>query len=221
MNIVAILGSPHGLEGNTGTLLAQVTQAAEQAGAHVQTLSLSEHAVHACIACDTCHKAGRCPGQDQMREIRRAMEQADGIILASPVYLFSVTAQMKAVLDRSCGAVHCQAMRGKYGAAVVTAGGAGSAEVEEYLLRALRALGCWTVGSVGAPAQELHDPGRREAHFAAAAQLGARLTHAIRERVIPPDQVENRTRFLQWMRELVTSQKEAWPYEYEYWRTHG
>ena len=157
MKLVAILGSPHGMKGNTGKVLDALVAAARGRGAEVTLFSLAELKVGPCRACDTCHKTGACPTRDDFNTIRDALLAADGVVLASPNYIFSVSAQMKCLFDRWCGPLHLQAMEGKYGAAVVTSGGAESPEVENYMLRFLRAMGCWTVGSVGAEGWKLTD----------------------------------------------------------------
>src|ERR1035437_6894288 len=112
MNIVAINGSPHGAKGTTGSLLSEVTKAAEAAGANVATLVVSDYQVNPCRACDVCHRTGTCVIEDDFARFRRPLLAADGIILASPNYLSSVSAQLKAVMDRCCGLLHCQALRG-------------------------------------------------------------------------------------------------------------
>ena len=221
MKIVAILGSPHGPQGATGTLLAEVVAGARLAGAQVSVISLTDHKVGPCYACDACHKTGICPQKDGFVPIRAAMLDADGIVLASPNYILSVSAQMKAVFDRCCGLLHTQAMRGKYAAAVETSGGTGGEQVQHYMLGFERVLGCWTVGSVGATAMELADPAKRQQTFAAAGELGKALVAAIRQKLEYPEQVPQREAFFARMKQLVQFRKDDWPYEYELWKENG
>jgi multimeric flavodoxin WrbA len=221
MKIVAILGSPHGPKGATGTLLAEVVRGAQQAGAQVSVLSLTDYKVDPCQACDACHKTGTCPRKDGFVAIKAAMMEADGIVLASPNYIFSVSAQMKAVFDRCCGPLHCQAMLGKYAVAVETSGGVGGPQVQQYILGFERALGCWTVGSIGATAMELGDPSMCQQAFAAACELGAGLVKAIRDKQTYPDQVPQHEAFFSRMKALIQFRKDAWPYEYELWKSKG
>ena len=220
MKLVAILGSPHGMKGATGQLLKAVVDAAQGAGATVTTFSLAELEVAPCRACDVCHKTGQCAIEDDYGTIRRAMLDAEGIILASPNYIFSVTAQMKALLDRSCGPLHLQLLEGKYGAAVVTSGGGGE-EVESYLLHFLRIMGCWTAGSVGALAWEFADHDAREKRIEEAAELGQSLVAAIKNRQTYPEQDPERSEFRGRMEQLVTMRQDDWTYEYDYLKTHG
>jgi len=221
MQIIAVNGSPHGMAGNTGTLLRAVLDGAQNAGAHVEVFSLGDTDVHPCRGCNVCHKTGECAIKDDFQAIRDAMLKADAVVLASPNYMFNVSAQMKAFMDRCCGPLHCQALRDKYGAAVVTSGGGGEAEVEQLLLRFLRAMGCWTEGAVGAPAMQLADPDRKRDLLDAAARLGADIADDIHHRPAFPDQSDERDAFFARMKALVSARREEWPYEYRRWRDNG
>ena len=222
MKIVAVLGSPHGIKGATGTLLAEVIRGAQEAGAQAtELLSLADHKVNPCLACDACHKTGVCPQKDDFKLLRSAMIEADGIVLASPNYIMSVSAQMKALFDRCCGPGHCIAMHDKYAVAVETSGGPGGQEVQQYMLRFLGNLGCWTVGSAGATASELGDPARRPQVLGAAAELGRALVNAIRDKRTFPQQVPDRKAFFDRMKSLVQRHKDTWRYEYEHWKSRG
>jgi multimeric flavodoxin WrbA len=221
MRIAAVLGSPHGMRGNTGRLLESFVQGAKSRGADVTLLSLADLPIQPCRACDTCHRIGRCPNHDQFNTIQQAMRDSEGIVLASPNYIFSVSAQMKCLLDRCCGPLHLQVMDGKYGAALVTSGGSGSEEVEAYMLRFLRAMGCWTVGSVGIEAWKLAGPATAEPVLEAATDLGIRLCEAIEGKVTYDDQAAERRAFYTRMKELMTLRKDEWPFEYDYWQSMG
>ena len=220
MKLVAINGSPNGMHGNTGTLLQGLLQSVREAGAEVEFFSLDEKDVQPCRGCDACHINGTCIIKDDFDEIRCAFMQADGLILASPNYIVSVTAQLKALLDRCSPLLHLQAVNGKYAAAVVTSGGPGSDEVEGYLLRFLRSLGYATVGSVGAMGWQMQNPVMRTPHLQTAAELGTRLMQAIKEKTLFPEQQAERQAMMNRMRQLVSMQKEHWTYEYQYWAEH-
>ena len=221
MKLVAILGSPHGMKGNTGKVLDALIAAAKGRGADVTLFCLGELKVQPCRACDTCHKTGKCPIPDDFNAIKDAMLAADGIVLASPNYIFSVSAQMKCLFDRWCGPLHLQAMEGKYGAAIVTSGGAESPEVENYMLRFLRAMGCWTVGSVGAEGWKVANPATAEPVLKAAAALGNGLVDAIETKASYPNQLPERRAFHERMKALVTMRKADWAFEYDHWRALG
>ena len=221
MKILAILGSPHGMKGSTGQLLTEVLHGAQNAGATTALLSLADYDVKPCQACNVCHKTGTCAIHDDYGKFKAALLNADGVILASPNYIFSVSAQMKAMMDRCCGPLHCVALRDKYAAAVVTSGGGGEDSVGQYLLRFLQSMGCWAVGAVGAKGAELADSAAKANRFEAARDLGAQLVRSIQDRSTFPEQVAPRMAFQERMKHLVESQKDAWTFEYEYWQSHG
>jgi len=221
MNVLAIIGSPNGMKGNTGRLLSAVLEGAQAGGAQVDVCSLAELDVEPCDGCSACHRTGRCAIVDDLDAVADPAAQADAIVLASPNYIFNVSAQTKAFLDRCCGPLHCQAWHGKYGAAVVTSGGGGGEEVAAYLLRFLRAMGCATVGSIVAEGRHLAGgPGTAQV-MQQAQDLGARLAESVRSRAVFPEQAAERAAFMVRMRGLVTMQKDVWPFEYEYWKSHG
>lgn len=220
MKIVAILGSPRGRKGSTITLLSEVVRGAEQAGALVSTLCLSDYEVRPCRGCEACHKLGSCTIKDDYAMFRNAMEHADGLILASPNYIFSVTAQLKALMDRSSLMIHCQSLLGKHGCAVVSSGSADHEQVQQHMLRFLRAMGCWTVGSIGAEAASLADPAAAKPILAQAAELGVRLVTSIAKRETFDEQAQEKQSFTRRMRELVESRQAQWPFEYEFWQLH-
>jgi len=218
MNLVAVMGSPHGMQGNTGKLLGSFIQAAEAGGAQTTVFCLGDLDIAPCRGCDVCHRVGSCAIKDDFQTVLQAMLEADGIVLASPNYIFSVSAQMKALFDRCCGAVHLMALRGKYAAALVTSGGGGCDEVEQYILRFLRMTGCWTVGSTGAEAFRLADPQAAEQTVQAAADLGRELLEAADAKKQYADQEAELAAMAGFMEQLVTQQREHWTYEYEAWQ---
>jgi multimeric flavodoxin WrbA len=148
------------------------------------------------------------------------MLDADGIILASPNHMYNISAQMKALLDRCYSACHCQMLKGKYGAAVVTSGGPNAGMGEEYLLYVLEKLGLWTAGSICAVIGQLVDEDERSKIMESAASLGRRMVKAIKEKEIFQDQENEINEFFEMVRAMITMQKDIWPFEYEYWKSH-
>ena len=150
MKIVAIVGSPHAAKGNTAKLTQIVLAGAEREGAQTETIYLPGNTVLPCLACDYCHKKGRCLQQDSFEAIQEKVKQADGLVLGSPNYIFSVSAQAKAFMDRCAGMIHCLGFHGKYGASVVTSGGGDEGPIAEYMNHFLMITGIQSVGSVWA-----------------------------------------------------------------------
>ncbi len=103
MKVLGIAGSPR-RDGNTDLLLAEVIRGAASKGGETKTIILNDLNFIACQHCDACLKKGKCKYQDDMQMVYRELEQADRIVLASPIQFMGVTAQMKAMIDR------CQAL---------------------------------------------------------------------------------------------------------------
>ena len=99
MKVLAIAGSPR-RGGNTDTLLARFMEGAASKGAEVKTLFVCNLKISGCMHCDACLAKGECRIQDDMQMVYKEMESADRIVLASPLQFMSVTAQMKALIDR-------------------------------------------------------------------------------------------------------------------------
>jgi multimeric flavodoxin WrbA len=100
LRVLGISGSPR-RGGNTDLLLAEVMKGAASKGAKVKTIVLNDLKITPCQHCDACFEAGQCKCQDDMQKVYKELEGADRIVLASPVHFMGVTAQAKAMIDRS------------------------------------------------------------------------------------------------------------------------
>jgi multimeric flavodoxin WrbA len=220
VKIVAIVGSPHGVKGNTAKLTRMVLRGAESEGAQAETIYLPGNTILPCLGCDYCHKKGRCAQKDSFEEIQQKVKAADGVVLASPNYIFSVSAQMKAFMDRCACAIHCLAFHGKYGAAVVTSGGGDEEPIAEYMNHFLMITGIQSVGSVWATMGLIFGDDFPEDITSRALDLGKRLVLAWKGKEPFPEAQEKMAAFKERMRRLMKYRKEEWPYEYEYWKEH-
>ncbi len=99
MKVLGIHGSPR-MGGNSHRLLERALQGAEQAGAEVTMLRASGLAISPCLACDSCKETGICVQEDDMRKVHEQLEDADAILLATPVYFSGPPAQLKVLIDR-------------------------------------------------------------------------------------------------------------------------
>lgn len=99
--VVIIKGSPRE-QGNSAILADQVAQGARAAGAGVESFYLHGMDINPCDACDGCRAEGfpGCIVDDDMQDIHSAILDADAIVIASPVYWFTVSAQTKMFMDR-------------------------------------------------------------------------------------------------------------------------
>jgi multimeric flavodoxin WrbA len=100
MFVLGIYGSPR-RGGNTSQLLDKALQGAESAGAETRKIYVRALKMSGCIECGGCDKTGKCVVEDDMQEIYPLLEAADVIFVASPIFFYGVTAQLKAVIDRS------------------------------------------------------------------------------------------------------------------------
>lgn len=101
-NVLIISASPR-KGGNSDTLCEQFKKGAEESGNQVEKISLAELKIDYCSACYACKKQGHCVKQDDMTLIAEKMRTADVIVLATPVYFYTMNAQMKTMIDRSLG----------------------------------------------------------------------------------------------------------------------
>ncbi len=100
MKILAIVGSPR-LEGNTNCLVDLAFEAATAAGAETEKIVLSQYSVNPCMGHENCASYDSCLQKDDVGWILEDFCAADGVILATPVYYYNVSAQMKAFIDRN------------------------------------------------------------------------------------------------------------------------
>jgi multimeric flavodoxin WrbA len=220
LKIISLVGSPHGLRGNTARLLSHVLEGAKAEGATNETIVLAGNNVLPCLACDTCHRRGRCPQKDEFESIKQKILESDGIVLASPNYIYSVSAQLKAFMDRCCGVVHCMAFKGKYGVSVVTSGGGDEEPIAEFVNHFLITTGVVPVGSVWATMSAIVGDDFPEAILRQSRDLGKNLVKSWKGKVIIPEAEQVRKSFEERMRRLMLYRKEDWPYEYEFWKKH-
>lgn len=100
-NILILSGSPR-RGGNSDVLCDQFMKGAVEAGNDVEKINVSSKKIGYCMACYYCkNHGGACAIKDDMGEILEKMLAADVIVMASPVYFYSVDAQLKALIDRS------------------------------------------------------------------------------------------------------------------------
>lgn len=220
MKILAINGSPRGPRSQTLRLVRAVLDGAESAGADVELVDVCKLQIEDRNGCLVCCERGECVKEDDFIELYQKMLESDGIVLGSPNYIDSVTAQIKTLLDRMADAIHCQMFIGKYGCAVATAGGSKADEIVTYLNGVLQTLGANTVGGVavvlGGDPEAAMAPAEEEAR-----KLGAKLVHAIANKETYPEQERLHAEMIERMRALIMANKDRWHHEYNYWKAAG
>lgn len=101
MKVLGVLGSPR-LGGNSDLLLDRALAGAGEAGAETEKIALVKMKISGCLDCGKCNEAGICALEDDMAEVKEKFLEADAVIQSCPVYFWTMTAQMKAYLDRWC-----------------------------------------------------------------------------------------------------------------------
>lgn len=100
-NVLILSGSPR-KGGNSDLLCDEFLRGAREADNQVEKIFLRSKKIAPCNACYFCKRSGgQCAIRDDMAEVLDKMQAADVIVMASPVYFYSIDAQMKAVIDRS------------------------------------------------------------------------------------------------------------------------
>jgi multimeric flavodoxin WrbA len=219
MKVIGINGSPRKKASNTLKLVEAVLDGAKEEGAKTEVIDICQLDIDFCTGCLSCFSTGDCVYDDDVAWLLKKMMKADGIVLGSPVYIDSVTAQLKRWIDRSANTMHCMMLLGKYGCAVSTSGGFKEQEVADYLNHVITDLGIVSIGGVGiamAKGADAFANAMRRAH-----DLGRDLVHAIKKEKRFPEgeaQVEERKEFF---KKLILTNKDPWQFQYEFWGNRG
>ncbi len=127
MKVLSINGSRR-KNGNTECLIQSILAPSKKAGAQIESISLGGYDIGACTGCEGCRSSWECIIKDDFAQVVEKIDEADGIVLASPTYWYSVTSDMKRFIDRCYSLIQFPVNRkewiGKYqgtGKACVTA----------------------------------------------------------------------------------------------------
>lgn len=127
MKVLSINGSRR-KNGNTESLIQSILTPAQKGGAQIESIFLGDYQIGACTGCEGCASSWECIIKDDFAQVINKLDEADGVVLASPTYWYSVTSDMKRFIDRCYSLVQFPVNRknwiGKYqgaGKACVTA----------------------------------------------------------------------------------------------------
>lgn len=98
--VLVISGSPRE-KGNSDQLCEAFIEGAKEAGHEVDKIDVREKKIGFCFACYACRETHQCFQKDDMEKILEKIVAADVVVMASPVYFYSIDAQMKALIDRT------------------------------------------------------------------------------------------------------------------------
>jgi multimeric flavodoxin WrbA len=219
MNILAIHGSPRTIRSTTRKLAEFVLKGAAESGAETEMIDLADYHVTPCTACEACSLNGICVYDDDVPALLIRMQEADGIIFGSPVYIDNITGQMKVFFDRLADAIHYQVLAGKFGCSVATTYESGGDDVVAFLNHVLNYLGVVTVSGLSVATSG--DAAAVDAVESAAKALGKKLVDAIANGISDPAQetvlADNRSFF----KRIVEENRDFRPEEYERWLRMG
>ena len=101
---ILILPSSPRRGGNSDSLCDEFMRGAIETGNQVEKIFLRDKTIHYCTGCSTCsHLQKPCPQKDDAHEVIEKMIDANVIVMATPVYFYAMSAQMKTLIDRCCG----------------------------------------------------------------------------------------------------------------------
>ena len=140
-NVLIISASPR-KGGNSDILCDQFALGAQEAGNSVEKIFLREKRINFCLGCLACLKTGRCVQRDDMSEIIRKMIAADVLVFGTPVYFYSMCAQLKVLIDRTVPKYAC--IKNKKAYLIATAGEDDEAAMEGTVVGYRNFLSCLT-----------------------------------------------------------------------------
>ncbi len=117
MKVLIINGSPR-VGGNTSIAVEEIAKTLGEEGIEAEIVQIGNKNVRGCIACGSCGEKGKCVFDDVVNELAPKFEEADGLVVASPVYYASANATLIACLDRLFYSTHFDKSM-KVGASVV------------------------------------------------------------------------------------------------------
>lgn len=124
MKVLLINGSPRP-EGNTTLALREMEKVFAEEGVEVETLRIGSEAIRGCVACNSCKQSGKCVFDDAVNVAAEKLKEADGLVVASPVYYASPNGTVEAFMDRLfCSTPFDKTM--KVGASIAVARRAGT-----------------------------------------------------------------------------------------------
>jgi multimeric flavodoxin WrbA len=181
--VMIAVGSPR-KRGNSSTLAAQVAGGANAAGAQVETFYLHGMNIKPCTACGGCRKKTHvdCVIKDDMQKLYPKLRSADAIVIASPIYWFTFSAQTKLFIDRwyGLGSGEGYALSGKKFAVLLSYADAdpflsGAVNALRTFQDALRFIEADLVGMVYGSASEAGEIKKNKALMKEAYELGRKL----------------------------------------------
>lgn len=145
MKVLILNGSPK-KNGNTATAINEMINIFQEEGISVELVQIGSQSVRGCSSCGYCFKAGKCAVSDIVNELAPKLEEADALVIASPVYYASANSTLTACLDRLFYSTHFDKTM-KVGASVVVCRRGGASAAFDQLNKYLTLSGMVVAGS--------------------------------------------------------------------------
>ena len=218
--VLVVMGSPR--RGNTYGAAERLRARMEANGpVAFEYLWLRDAALVQCRGCAVCVGKGEehCPNRDDVPAILQRMREADGIVLASPVYDWQVTGLLKVLIDRLSYTMHRPHLYGKK-VLVLATGMLGTKDVERYLTSVAQFWGAEVVASAGLITPPTISARQQERNERVLAKAAASFSRALEpgRRTSPP---LRSVLYFRGGRALIDEQQDETPVDYRYWKEHG
>lgn len=178
MKILGIACSPR-KGGNTEVLVEEVLANAKDLGAEVELEFIADKNIAPCDGCESCMATGKCKVEDDMQELYTKLLEADGIIFGTPVYYWGMTAQAKALLDRTFIFRRERPLRNKSAGVVVVARQRGVSETLAAFFNYFYVQRMTLAGGVTAYADKRGEVRQNKLAMDEARELGRAMVQAI------------------------------------------
>jgi multimeric flavodoxin WrbA len=223
MKVLVIMGSPH--RGNTYGACEEFKEHVQKGcGAEFEYVWLKDIDMRPCTGCYVCfqHGEAKCPHQDDIRSIVKKMDEADGVVFASPVYSNNVSGLMKAFIDRISYNGHRPRFFGKKAFFISTTGMFGTKKVLRYMSSV--AGGWWGFDVVGRVGVVMKNGAMPRDHIELNSRLLAKAARKY-SRALLLNKARRPTLkdvvVFHWARGAISQLEEVSPVDYRYWKEKG
>jgi multimeric flavodoxin WrbA len=190
MKLLGLSFSPR-KQGNTELLLEKVLSGAGELGAQTELYRVADRDIKPCDGCSSCFKTGSCHIQDDMQELYEKMPEADGIVFGTPVYFYNMTAQGKAVIDRTIALIRPdRSLANKVGGVVVVGGSLGLIDAVKDLYFYMVTRQMIPANFVAAYAAAEGDVNKLQKCMKAAEELGAQMVKIAEKKFTYPEEFQ-------------------------------
>ncbi len=219
LKVFALVGSPR--RGNTWRLVELFCTILTRFAGSLDYIikRVDDFHIDFCDGCQRCIiEASKCHIEDDLDLVKGYIEKSDLFILASPVYLHNVSAQLKKFLDRTASWCHRPPFLGKYSVVVATTAGSGLLEVLKFLRGIVTSWGMICLAEIGAimPTDEFLDKEKVETMLE---NVAIRIIRIVRREAKPRITAEDIVNFKHWKFKILEASQYL-PHDYEYWRTN-